>query len=344
MIYNLIEVDMSTFYIGLKIGSNNTWIYKAGNGLVLREPTLVAVSSGSKSHEIKAFGNDALSIMGRSGKEISVVSPISNGLVRYDDFATQMLRGFLKKIFPTRTFAQKIKAILCVPLGITPQEKKKFEIVCFKAGITDVSIIPEILSYAIGSEMDLSPDLSHLVVNIGGDTTNIAIISGYRIISGYNFSIGGSLINIAIAKYIEETYNLKISSEMAKQVKVDICSLFSSFNASTKVIGLNTRSMLKEERTIQSSELFPIVDYYYGKIAEAILSIIASSKPEIAKDISQNGIYFFGGATAIVGFEKYMFDKTGYKVNFSAMNHSNVLGIGELIKFPQILKKIIKNN
>ena len=335
---------MSTFYIGLKIGSNNTWIYKAGNGLVLREPTLVAVGTNSKNREIKAFGNDAISLIGRSGAEISVISPISNGLIRYDDLTTQMLRGFLKKIFPTKTFAQKIKAILCVPLGITSSEKKKFEIVCFKAGITDVCIVPEILSYAVGSEMNLSPELSHLIVNIGGDTTNIAVISGYRIISGYNFSIGGSLINIAITKYIEETYNLRISPEMANQLKLDICSLFSSFSASTKVIGINTRSMLKEERTIQSSELYPIVDYYYGKIAEAVLSLIASSKPETAKDIAQNGIYYFGGATAIIGFEKYMFDKTGYKVNFSSMSHSNVIGIGELIKFPQILKKIIKNN
>lgn len=333
---------MSTFYIGLKIGSNNTWIYKAGNGLVLREPTLVAVSN-TKSRDVRAFGNDAISLVGRSGSEISVISPISNGLIRYEDLTVQMLRGFLKKIFPVKTIAQKIKAILCVPLGITPVEKKKFEVACFKAGITDVCIIPEILSYAVGSEMNLSPDLTHLVVNIGGDTTNIAVISGYRIISGYNFSIGGSLINIAITKYIEETYNLKISPDMARQLKADICSLFSSFNASSKVIGINSRSMLTEERTISSAELFPIVDYYYGKVAEAILSIIASGKPETAKDIAQNGIYYFGGATLIVGFEKYMYDKTGYKVNFANLN-SNVVGVGELIKFPQNLKKIIKNN
>lgn len=335
---------MSTFYIGLKLGSNNTWIYKSGNGLVLREPTLVAVSASQKNRDFRAFGLEAKALVGRTDESISVFSPISNGTIRYEDLTVQMLKGFLKKVFPVKTFGQKIKAILCVPLGISAAERKKYEVVCFKAGITDVYIIPDILSYAIGSEMSLQSDIAQMIVNIGGDNTNVAIVSGYSIISGYNFSIGGSIINVAIAKYVEETYSLKISPDMADHVKKEICSLFSTYSAKTKVLGINKKSKLKEEIEISSSELFPIVDYYYGKIAEAVLSIIASSSPESAADISKNGIYYFGGATAMVGFEKYMFDKTGFKVNFSNMTQSNVLGIGELIKYPQILKKIIKNN
>ena len=327
---------MSTVFIGLKLGSNNTWIYKAGNGLVLNESTLVAVSANPKNHEVKAIGDDAKMFKGRSGNDLMIFSPIANGKIVYEDLAAQMLKGFLKKIFPVKTFGQKIKAILCIPLGISASEKKKYEIACFKAGIADVYIIPDIIAYAIGSEINLQNEKAHMIVNIGGDTTNIAIISGYSIISG-------SLINIAIAKYIEETYNLKISNEIAEQVKIDICSLFDSYTASCRIVGINKRTKLKEEKTINSSEFFPIIDFYYNKIAESVLSIIASSSPETIADISKEGIYYFGGATSIIGFEKYIFDKTGFKINTAFMSKSNIVGIGELIKFPQILKKILKN-
>lgn len=335
---------MSTYYIGLKLGSNNTWIYKSGNGLVLREPSLVAVSNNPKNKEVQSIGIDAKNQIGRLASDTLVISPISNGMVRYEDLAAAMLKGFLKKVFPVKTFAQKIKAILCVPLCISASEKKKFEIVCFKAGIAEVYIIPDILSYAIGSEMSLQSDMSQMIVNIGGDTTNIAVISGYTILSGYNFSIGGSLINVAISKYIEESYSIKISPDMAEHIKTEICSLFNSYNATTKAVGINKKTKLREEKIISSTELFPIIDYYYGRIAQAILSIISSLDPETASDITKNGIYYFGGATAMIGFEKYMFDKTGFKVNFSNMTQSNIVGIGELIQYPQILKKIIKNN
>lgn len=335
---------MSTYYLGLKLGSNNTWIYKTGNGLVLREPTLVAVSSNPKDREVKAIGIDAKSQASKTSDDIVVISPISNGIIAYEDLAAQMLKGFLKKIVPVHGFGQKIKAILCVPLGISAAEKKKFEITCFKAGITDVFIVPDILAYAVGSEMSLQSDTSQLIVNIGGDTTNIAVISGYTIVNGYSFSIGGSLINVALAKYIEESHGLRISQDTADYIKREICSLLANYSASITVPGLNVKTKMRDEKTISSTELYPIVEYYYAKIVDAVISLLSSCDNETRSEIFKNGIYYFGGATSIVGFERYMMERTRCKVNFSNMTHSNIVGVGELIKYPQILKRIVKNN
>ena len=130
-----------------------------------------------------------------------------------------MLKHFLKKVLPPKKFGQTIKAIICTPIGITPKEKKSFELTCFKAGITDVILIPDVICSAIGTGIDIQTEKSNMIIDIGGDSTNIAIISNYNIIQAYNISIGGSIINSAISKYISETYKLIVSSELIEQIK-----------------------------------------------------------------------------------------------------------------------------
>ena len=120
--------------------------------------------------------------------------------------------------------------------------------------------------------------------------------------------------------------------------------MFDTYNASIEISGLNSNTQLKEKIEIHSDELYPIIDHYYGKISEAIISIIQSSDPEVISDISQNGIYFYGGGCKMIGIEKYMSEKTTFRVNTPDVSKANVLGTGELIKYPQLLKKIIKNS
>lgn len=335
---------MSTTYIGLKLGSTTTCIYKSGNGIVLKEASLIAMPTNMKLKEPKAIGNDAKKLIGRTSDNVTVFSPVSNGIIQYDDLAVLMLKGFLKKIFPNKTFGENIKAVLCVPLGISAEEKKQFEVVCFKSGIADVFIIPDVISFALGSGIDIKSESSAFIVNIGGDTTNIASISNLSIINGYNLNIGGSIINIAIAKYIEDSHGVHISAEQAERLKIEICSLFENYSASTTITGIDKSTNLKQEVSITATELYPIINHYYSKIAELIGSVIQSSDPEIVADISRNGIYFYGGGTHIVGLEKFMFDKLKFKINVSDIQYANILGIAELIKYPQMLKKIVKNN
>lgn len=334
---------MATEIIGLKLGSTTTSIYKVGNGIVLREPSLIAMPTNVRSKDVRAIGNDARRLIGRVNENISIFSPIVGGVVQYEELAVLMLKGFLKKIFPVRSFGQNIKAVLSVPLGITPAEKKQFEVVCFKAGLADVFIVPDVISFAVGSGIDIKSETSNLVVNIGGDTTNIAIINNYSIVQGYNFSLGGNIINIAIAKYIEETYNFEIGLPEAERLKDEICSLFEDFTASKELVGINKKTQMKEKFVIHANELYPIIRNYYGKIADAINSIIQSSPPEIIADIAKNGIYFYGGGSYIIGLEKFMFDATKFKIKISDIPRSNMIGIGEMIKVPSLLKRVLKS-
>lgn len=335
---------MSTHYIGLKLGSTTTCIYKAGNGIVLKEPSLIAMPTNLKIKDIKAIGSDAKKLIGRTSEHITVYSPISNGAISYADLAVFMLKGFLKKIFPTKGFGQNIKAIVCIPLGLTPEEKKMFEIVCFKSGIAEVFLVPDILCYAIGGGIDIQSETAKLAVSIGGDSTNIAIISNSSIIKGLNISIGGSLINAAIEKFIEEKYNLSISLEQAENIKLEVCSLLENYNATIEITGLNKESQVYEQVLISSSELYPIVKLYYSKIAKTINSLVQSSDPETISDILGNGIYFYGNASNIIGLENFMAAETTFKINMSNVEKSNILGTGELINQPQLLKKILRNN
>jgi len=335
---------MSTHYIGLKLGSTTTCIYKAGNGIVLKEPSLIAMPTNLKLKEIKAIGHEAKRMIGRTSENITVYSPISNGTIQYQDLAVYMLKGFLKKVFPTKTIGQNIKAIVCTPLGLTAEEKKQFEIVCFKSGIAEVFLIPDIICYAIGSGVDIQSETAKLAVNIGGDSTNIAIISNSSIIKGINISIGGSLINAAIEKFIEEKHNLMVSIDQAEQIKLEVCSLLENYNSTIEITGLNKESQVYEQAIISSSELYPIVKLYYSKIAKAINSMVQSSEPEIISDILSSGIYFYGNASNIIGLEKFMTTETTFKVNISGVEKTNILGTGELINQPQLLKKILRNN
>lgn len=335
---------MSTYYIGLRMGSTTTCIYKSGNGIVLDEPSLIAMPTNPKIKDVKAIGIDAKRIIGKTPENITIYSPISSSVIQYEDLAILMLKGFLKKVFPTKSIGQNIKAVVSTPLGITPNEKKTFEITCFKAGIADVYLVPDVICYAIGNGIDIQNDTASMIVNIGGDTTNIAIISNYSIIKGYNLTIGGTLINVAIAKYIEETYNISTSNEQAERIKLEICSLLKNYNASIEIVGINKKTLLKENITITSSELYPIIEHYYGKIIETVISIIESNDPAVITDISKNGIYFYGEASQIIGFEKFFTEQTTFKANMSDNSRINMLGTGELIKYPQLLKKILKNN
>lgn len=335
---------MTTSYIGIKMGSTITCIYKSGNGIVLKEPSLIAMPSNIKNKEVKAIGSDAKKLIGRVSDNITIFSPIANGAVQYEELAVLMLKGFLKKIFPTKTLGQNIKAVLTTPLGLTPAEKKQFEIVCYKAGIADVYIVPDVISFALGSGVDVKSEYSKMIVNIGGDTTNIGIISNHSVISGYGLTIGGNIISVAIAKYIEETHGFEIGVPLAEDIKTEICSLFENFSASKEITGINKKTNLKEKITITASELFPIVKNYYEKIAEAICSVLQSADPLVVSDISKHGICFYGGATNIIGFEKFMLQRTKFKVKVYDIPKLNVLGTGELINNPQLLKRILKNN
>lgn len=334
---------MSTHYIGLKLGSIHTTIYKSGNGIVLKEASMIAMPTNPKHKEAYAIGDEARRLKDRPPQNVIVYSPIVNSTIQYEELAIPMLKYFMKKVFPNRTFGQNIKAIVCTPIGLSAEEKKSFEITCFKSGIADAVLIPDVLCYAVGNGIDIQSEKAHMIVNMGGNITSIAIISNCAVLQGYSISIGGSMISSAIKKYIQENYNLTISLDQAYQIKYEICSLFENYQATINIDGYNTLNNASETITISSKELYPIINYYYTKIANIINSVIKTCSPEIINDISEEGIYYYGSLSDITGLDKFMQDKTTFDSITTSNDQVHIIGLGELIKYPQLLHKIIKN-
>ena len=333
---------MSTFYIGLKMGSNETCIYKQGEGIVLREASLIAMPTNMKIREIKAVGNQAKKLIGKVPESITVYSPISNGVIAYDELCTQMLKCFIKKVFPNKTLGQNIKAILTVPLGITVKQKKQFETTCFKAGIAEVFIIPESFADAIGAGRNIQDEAASMVVNIGSDLTNISIIAGAQIVKGISLNVGGSILNRAIVKQVEDKFDTVISYEQAEQIKTEICSLFDNYSAEIEIFGLNKKTQLSEKIILKSQEFSQIVKHYYKIITDAINSILGEVNPETFNDIAKNGLILCGKGSLIIGFEKFISITTSLSVD-TITDSSGISGTSDLIKYPGLLRKIIKN-
>lgn len=336
---------MSSIYLAIKLGSTTTTIYRQGDGLVLKEPSLIAINSPTtKNREIQAIGYEAQNLQGRSANNINVISPIIDGLVANQELATAMLRGFVRKVCPDRLLRPNIRALLCVPLGLSLADKKTFQKVCYSAGITDVTILPAILCNAIGSNVNIENKFGKLFVNIGGGCTNIAIIAQNAIIQGYCLNIGGNKINTAIEQYILEKYNLIIGPRISSKIKHDVASLFDSYSATIDIEGVDNSTKENKIITITSAEIYPIMDLYFGKICSAIETAIASCPTDIINDVYKEGAYFGGSQVVYPGLEKYLKQKLSMQIHISEIARTDIWGAGKLIDDPLLLKKLVLAN
>ena len=332
---------MSSIFLAIKLGSTTTTIFRQGDGLVLKEPSLIAVSGNMKNREIKAIGYEAQRLVGRSASNTTIVEPIVNGLINNVELATSMLRGFVRKVCPDKLFKPNVRALLCVPLGISLADKKVFEKVCYSAGISDVTIMPAILCSAIGQNLDIEGKYGKLVVNIGGGCTNIAIIANNTIVNGVSIGIGGTKINTAIEQYVSQKYNIKISSTSAEKIKQDVASLFSSYTATSDIDGLDLTTKENRSIAISSEEIYPIMEHYYEKICQSIETIINMCPPDIISDVYKSGAHLSGSQCTYPGLEKYLKKRLNMPITISEVSKTDIWGASKLLDDPLWLKKLL---
>jgi len=336
---------MSSIYLAIKLGSTTTTIYRQGDGLVLKEPSLIAISGPAiKGKEVRAIGYEAKNLQGRHASGVNVVCPIIDGVINNADLATTMLRGFIRKVCPDRLFRPNIRALVCVPLGISLADKKTFQKVCYSAGITDVTIIPAILCNAIGLDVNIDNKFGKLFVNIGGGCTNIAVIAQNSIVQGVSVNIGGQKFNTAIEQYVLDKYNLMISSLTSERIKQDVASLIPSYSATVDIEGVDQTTKEAKLITITSAEIYPIMDYYFDKICQTIETVVSSCSPDIVNDVYKEGGYFGGSQVIFPGLEKYLANKLGMQIHISEIARTDIWGAGKLIDDPLLLKKLIIAN
>jgi len=337
---------MATTMLAIKIGSGTTTIYKQNEGFLLKEPSLVALAGSPRGKEVIAVGLEAKRLQGKSGEDgaISVVAPIYEGVITNTDLATRMLKEFIEKVCPKKLFKPNLRAIVCVPLGITISEKLAFEQACYHAGISDVLLIPSVVCSAIGKGIEIGGESANMVVGIGAGCTDIAVVMQNALVSGVNVGMGGSNIDKGIEQQLLSKFNLIISDSTAEKVKKEIGSLYKNDTSEIVVSGQDSVSREARQITITSNDIYPAVEHYYSKIADSIASVLASCTPDVSADVAKNGITFVGGDSKIVGIEKYF--KTKLNINAKASEDADdldILGAAELLENPEMLKKVLLN-
>ena len=329
--------------IALKLGSCNTSIYKPGEGLVLFEPSMVAYQGGNLAKSVIAVGQNAKRMQGRTEGSTTVCSPIFEGRIKDADLACTMLKSFVSSVIPNSIIKPKIKAVVCVPIGLTLKERKEIEFVCNHAGIQDVIFVPAVVAGALGYNLRIDEPMGLCVASIGGGSTDIATMSANAIISGINVAIGGIIMDEAVEKTIEEDCGIKIGEGVATEVKEEIGSLYLNDLSNTEVGGIDVETGDGRFVVVESATVYRAIEPYFEKITEAIKAVIMSCPANVIEDIQNRGIYIMGGASLITGAEQYFRKKLNLPVHILDQTTAvDVVGAGRMLEDSKLIKQYSK--
>ncbi len=335
---------MAKLNIALDIGTSFTSIYAENQGVVLREPTLIAYTGRDELRKPDCVGEDAADILGKAPENTTVVRPVSGGYIADIGAATMMLREYVNKIDNDNSLFTKINAIVAIPTGLSVEERKQYGDVCYEAGISSVEMVDNIMLSALAMDLPVDSASGNLIVNIGGGTTEIALISLCGIITGCSVSIGGDMMDSAISDYIVGKYGLRISRALARKIKEEVGSLYPNDNAGMEIKGVNSKTLVPATCSIYATDVYEALMPYYSKVAEAIHDVIKTCPKSFAADLSERGIYVTGGASKILGLERVLKKALELDVHMcDAPDYSAVIGGGKLLSNRALLKKILSN-
>ena len=297
--------------IGIDLGTATVIAYVKGKGIVLREPSVVAVNN--TTGEVLAVGHEARRMLGRTPGNIVATRPLRDGVISDYTVTEKMLKYFINKIGGRFLFAPRI--MICIPSQVTEVEKKAVIDAASQAGARKVYLIEEPIAAAIGAGIDISKPCGNMVVDIGGGTTDIAVISLGGSVVSTSLKVAGDKFDEYIIKYIKKKYSVMIGERTAEDLKVNIGCVFPKFqDMEMDIRGRDLISGLPKTITIHSSEIMEALEEPAMMIVDAVHSVLERTPPELAADISDKGIYMTGGGCLIDGLDKLLQDKTGINV------------------------------
>jgi len=297
--------------VGIDLGTANTLVFIKGKGIVLREPSVVAVNN--LTGEVLAVGHEARRMLGRTPGNIVATRPLRDGVISDYTVTERMLKYFIHKIGGKFLFAPRI--MICIPSQVTEVEKKAVIDAASNAGARKVYLIEEPIAAAIGAGIDISKPSGNMIVDIGGGTTDIAVISlGGSVVSS-SIKIAGDKFDEYIVKYIKRRHNVIIGERTAEELKVNVGCVFPKFqDMEMDVRGRDLSTGLPKTITVYSSEMMEALEEPAMKIVEAVHAVLEKTPPELAADISDKGIYMTGGGCLIDGLDRLLQEKTGINV------------------------------
>ena len=294
--------------IGIDLGTASVLIYVKGQGIVLNEPSVVAMDKNTG--KLLKVGADAQAMLGRTPGNIVAIRPLRDGVISDYDMTERMLKEFIHKVNGFQLF--KPRVIICVPSGITEVEERAVIDAGIQAGARSVYLIEEPVAAAIGAGIDITKPDGHLIIDIGGGTTDIAVISLSGVVESASIKVAGDMFNEAVIKYIRRKHNVLIGERTAEDLKIQIGCVFPQEEEETvEVKGRCLMTGLPKVFTVSSSEMIEAFEEPAERILEAVHSVLEKTPPELVADISTNGIVMTGGGSMVKGFDKLVESRTG---------------------------------
>lgn len=317
--------------VGIDLGTASVLVFIKGKGIVLREPSVVAIDKNN--NRVLAVGDEAKCMIGRTPGNIVAKRPLRNGVISDYDITEKMLKDFLRKAYGTRNWG-KPRLVVCVPCEATEVERRAVRDAALSAGARKVYLVEEPIAAALGAGLDISRPSGLAVVDIGGGTTDVAIISLSGMVVRSSIAVAGDKFDEAIIKYIRRQYKMMIGERTAENIKIEIgCAFKRPEDASMEVKGRDLVTGLPKNLLVSSEEIRGALSEPLNDIAECVHAVLEKTPPELSSDISSSGILMTGGGSLLYGFDQFIESKTKVPVKVADDPVSCVaLGAGKAVE------------
>ena len=326
--------------LAIDLGTANTLVNVKGRGIVLREPSVVAINSNTK--EVQAVGEEAKQMLGRAPGSISAIRPMKDGVIAHFEVTEKMISHFIRKVHNNRKTLVRPRVVIAVPSGITQVEKRAVRDSAESAGARKVFLIEEPMAAAIGVDLPVQEPTGNMIIDIGGGTTEVAIISMSGVVFSRSVRIAGDEMDEAIVNYIKKKYNLLIGERTAEEVKIHIGSAYPLSESMTmEVKGRDLIAGIPKTLIISDKEIRKALTETFGAIVEAVKIALERTPPELAADIVDKGVVIAGGGSLIKGLDTLLKEETGLPITLAMDPLSAVaLGAGKVLADPKLLRKV----
>tara|TARA_B100000686_G_C16734133_1_gene942566 strand:- start:491 stop:1513 length:1023 start_codon:yes stop_codon:yes gene_type:complete len=332
--------DLFSNDLAIDLGTANTLVNVKGQGIVLREPSVVAINSNT--NEVQAVGEEAKQMLGRAPGSITAIRPMKDGVIAHFEVTEKMISSFIRKVHNNRKTLVRPRVVIAVPSGITQVEKRAVRDSAESAGAREVFLIEEPMAAAIGVDLPVQEPTGNMIIDIGGGTTEVAIISMSGIVYSRSVRIAGDEMDEAIVNYIKKKYNLLIGERTAEEVKIHIGSAYPMEKRMTmEVKGRDLVAGIPKTLIISDEEVREALNETFGTIVEAVKIALERTPPELAADIVDKGLVVAGGGSLIKGLDALLQEATGLPITLAMDPLSAVaLGAGKVLGEPKLLRKV----
>ena len=332
--------DLFSNDLAIDLGTANNLVNVKGQGIVLREPSVVAINANTK--EVMAVGEEAKQMLGRAPGSITAIRPMKDGVIAHFEVTEKMIRTLIQKVHNNRRTLVRPRVVIAVPSGITQVEKRAVRDSAESAGAREVFLIEEPMAAAIGVDLPVQDPTGNMIVDIGGGTTEVAIISMSGVVYSKSVRIAGDEMDDAIVNYVKKKYNLLVGERTAEEVKIQIGSAYPLKESITmEVKGRDLVAGIPKTLILSDEEVREALADTFCTIVEAVKIALERTPPELAADIVDKGVVVAGGGSLIKGLDTLLKEATGLPITLAVDPLSAVaLGAGKVLDNPKLLRKV----